>query len=245
MRRARKSEGSKTGTPLWMATFSDLVTLLLTFFVMLMSMASFDETRQIQEVMQSFREALQPAGMGDGLISNLRGDQRSDLRRRDVTFKPLETRDREKGDGQMSDGAVPVADQRSETRLILDHTSYFETGGTALRDEARAQLRTLGQALSDQDVSIFIDGHTDAVGEEGANWSLSMRRAMAVCDALHRDGQIPRERLWARGYGPSRPTARLAEDAARNRRIEIVLSGGDAQIAQALEVVRSLEVNDG
>ena len=46
------------GAPMWMSTFSDMVTLLLTFFVLLLSMASFEDPSKVQAVFESIRSAL-------------------------------------------------------------------------------------------------------------------------------------------------------------------------------------------
>jgi OOP family OmpA-OmpF porin len=71
-----------------------------------------------------------------------------------------------------------------------------------------------------------IEGHTDSVGPDAYNQTLSEQRAQAVVDALVNSG-ISRDRLMARGYGESRPVASndTDEGRAQNRRVAVTVSG--------------------
>jgi outer membrane protein OmpA-like peptidoglycan-associated protein len=72
-----------------------------------------------------------------------------------------------------------------------------------------------------------IEGHTDNVGSDATNSELSLRRALSVRDYLIGLG-VAASRIDVDGYGPSRPVAdnSTADGRARNRRVEIVISGG-------------------
>jgi outer membrane protein OmpA-like peptidoglycan-associated protein len=72
-----------------------------------------------------------------------------------------------------------------------------------------------------------IEGHTDNVGSDATNSELSLRRAMSVRDYLISLG-VPPTSFEVEGYGQQRPVAdNTTEDGrARNRRVEIVISGG-------------------
>jgi chemotaxis protein MotB len=243
--RKKRKETPPPGVPPWMATFSDLMTLLLTFFVMLMAMASFERRVEIWDVMESMRDAFSRMGLGDGLVSQIYGEQRSDQRRREESVKPRVVRDRTKQDGELADAVVKVASDKTETRLVLEEDIFFDTGSANLIPGARAKLRDLGLSLAEQQIRIVVEGHTDDIGDEAKNWSLSVERASRVVEVLHMDGRIEIERLTARGHGPSQPIAKFEEDVMRNRRIELVLSGDDAQVYEALDAVRRLGVTGG
>lgn len=239
-KRKKKEPDPPPGVPAWMATFSDLVTLLLTFFVMLMAMASFDESAELDTALESLREALAQMGFGDGLISMVFGeDVLSDNFRKDDTVRPDEARDRPKQDADVSDAVVRVSRDKTEVRLTLDEQVYFTSGSTSLRPGARARLRDLSLVLADHDVDIRVEGHTDGEGDEMTNWSLSLRRAMVVTDVIHEEAHVPVDRLQARGYGAFRPEVLLDDDQARNRRIDLVVTGSDAETAQALAELRT------
>ena len=74
------------------------------------------------------------------------------------------------------------------------------------------------------DVRLEVQGHTDDVGNDGANLDLSQRRAEAVVRWFTTHG-VDAARLRAAGYGESRPVAENASDAGRaeNRRVEFQL----------------------
>lgn len=108
--------------------------------------------------------------------------------------------------------------------VVPDLKIFFPFNSADLTEQARAQLDQLGRALASPELRPFrfrIAGHTDAVGSEAYNESLSARRARAVVDYLIARHGISRERLAALGLG-ERELADPADPAsAANRRVEI------------------------
>jgi len=86
-------------------------------------------------------------------------------------------------------------------------------------DEAARTLKDVG------DVTLYVDGYTDAIGTAEYNQRLSERRANAVKDYLERQG-IAASRMTARGFGKSNPVATndTAEGRAQNRRVELIVN---------------------
>jgi outer membrane protein OmpA-like peptidoglycan-associated protein len=76
---------------------------------------------------------------------------------------------------------------------------------------------------------VLVEGHTDSDGPSEYNLQLSRLRAQSVRSALIEGGVSP-DRIEAQGYGKTRPVATNATAAgkAQNRRVEIVLEGGEA-----------------
>jgi len=74
------------------------------------------------------------------------------------------------------------------------------------------------------DLTLNIEGHTDATGSAEINQKLSAARAQAVLTFLKEMG-VPEARMTAKGFGPDQPIAPndTAEGRARNRRVEIIL----------------------
>ena len=131
------------------------------------------------------------------------------------------------GGGGGGSGAAAQA-QPAESGFIDDLRVTFPFDSAEITPEARATLDVLGQALLDGRLSadrFEIAGHTDGVGNEQYNTSLSDRRAQAVVEYLSSNFAIPHERLLGRGYGetyladPDRP------DDPENRRVEILNLG--------------------
>jgi outer membrane protein OmpA-like peptidoglycan-associated protein len=87
--------------------------------------------------------------------------------------------------------------------------------------------RFAGIVASYPDIQFSVEGHTDSTGSVTTNEELSVRRALAVRDYLISQG-IGVARIDARGFAATQPIADNAtsEGRARNRRVEIVLTGG-------------------
>jgi outer membrane protein OmpA-like peptidoglycan-associated protein len=104
----------------------------------------------------------------------------------------------------------------------------FATGTANLNPPARESLaRFSGIVASYPELRFRIEGHTDNVGSDATNSELSLRRALSVRDYLTSLG-VAATRIDVDGFGPSRPVAdnTTADGRARNRRVEIVISGG-------------------
>jgi outer membrane protein OmpA-like peptidoglycan-associated protein len=104
----------------------------------------------------------------------------------------------------------------------------FATGTANLSSFARESLaRFSGIVASYPELRFAIEGHTDDVGSDETNRELSLRRAVSVRDYLV-DLGVPAGSFDVRGFGPTHPVAdnTSAEGRARNRRVEIVISGG-------------------
>jgi outer membrane protein OmpA-like peptidoglycan-associated protein len=113
---------------------------------------------------------------------------------------------------------------RAATRGIL-----FATGSADIRPESTPTLKTIGGMLvAHPNLRLVIEGHTDNVGDDGANLALSGRRAAAVKAFLVAEFAIDAARLETAGVGEARPAADngTAEGREQNRRVELVRTGG-------------------
>jgi outer membrane protein OmpA-like peptidoglycan-associated protein len=103
----------------------------------------------------------------------------------------------------------------------------FKSGSFELLPGARERLaKVSGIVLAYPTLHLQVEGHTDAVGTDEYNQSLSERRASAVRDYLVQQG-IAANSVDARGFGKTQPIAtnETAEGRQQNRRVELVLSG--------------------
>ena len=112
--------------------------------------------------------------------------------------------------------------------LIVSMTGLlFETGKSTLVPNVRENLaRVAGILLGHPGLEIEVEGHTDSVGSDAMNQSLSENRAEAVRQYLLAQG-VPKDAIVSRGFGETKPLATndTAEGKAQNRRVEIVVSG--------------------
>jgi outer membrane protein OmpA-like peptidoglycan-associated protein len=101
----------------------------------------------------------------------------------------------------------------------------FDFNKYTLRPGAREKLAKIGGiSLAHPGLKFEIEGHTDSVGSDSYNQTLSERRADSVRDYLAQQGLSV---LTAKGFGESRPVASNDNAAGRqqNRRVELVVSG--------------------
>jgi len=112
--------------------------------------------------------------------------------------------------------------------LILQNI-YFETNSYKLNEKSKVEIsNAVGLLRDNPSISIQIAGHTDDIGEEAYNLSLSERRAKEVYEILIKEG-INKMRLTYKGFGASRPILPNNSDINRqsNRRIEFFITGTD------------------
>ena len=106
----------------------------------------------------------------------------------------------------------------------IDLAINFEFASAKLTPDARIALDALGQALNDAALrgSRFrVAGHTDAVGGDAANMTLSRQRAQSVAEYLAQQHKVETVRLMVEGYGRSRLLDRNNPNSAVNRRVQI------------------------
>ncbi len=122
---------------------------------------------------------------------------------------------------------LELASKENERGLVITLGDVlFQTGKASLASGAQRTLSRVAELLEAYpDRSVIVEGHTDDVGSETYNQSLSQQRAQSVTDALIADG-VPATRFQVRGLGESSPTVPNTDAASRqqNRRVEIVLS---------------------
>ena len=108
------------------------------------------------------------------------------------------------------------------THFILENV-YFNTGSAILKPESFTALNNLLEVMKlKQSLIIEIGGHTDNVGNETSNLTLSQDRAESVKSYLIKNG-ISSNRISAKGYGQNQPIAdnSTVEGKAKNRRTEV------------------------
>jgi len=104
----------------------------------------------------------------------------------------------------------------------FDMLVNFELNSARLTTDAEINLHQIAKALMDQRLSaanFTVEGHTDALGSESYNLSLSQQRAQTVTTFLLEKG-VAKDKVTAVGLGESSPREENAYDAA-NRRVEI------------------------
>jgi chemotaxis protein MotB len=224
--------------PPWLITYSDLITLLLTFFVLLMSMADLDPVR-FTEASNSLKGAFgirqQPPGADviipvfpapssdtDPYRSSLINNLEHSLK---LKFETLD------GEGSGIDAFAPDSD----TLLVRIHESLlFSPGSAQLRTSSHPFLETIAESIRHHPIDVRIEGHADTTAVESGqyenSWELSTARAVSVLRYLVQQKLLSTERLSAVGYGAEHPLIEDPDESKShlNRRVDIILQANFA-----------------
>jgi len=225
--------------PAWMATFGDLMSLLLTFFILLLSFSSMNQ-KKFSDVAGSVRNAfgiqyIRPGrieALSDSLISLADKEGSPYLRVIDVPSRFPEKRQRllrrlkMSVAGQKLERIVEVDDSPRGVVVRVPGSMLFDASSTSLRPESLVFLHEIAELVKKNPGEVAIEGHTDATGGSSsvANWRISSARAVAALQYLVQVGHVDPHRLRATGFADTRPVAPNDSEEHRraNRRVEFV-----------------------
>jgi chemotaxis protein MotB len=219
----------------WLLTYADMATLLLTFFVLLVSMAVFEKPRfaeNFSSVRQQFGGppvSQTPEQAADSDASAVTGaqDYEEMIRKQENTFREVQTfltRSTRLNEN------VRARIEQGKITLTVPADVMFAPGMEAVLPEARPILRELRELfLKERQENINIKGYTDdsplpAGARFHDNWELSALRAVNILREML-DGGIEAVRLTATGLADMNPIApnTSEENRALNRRVEFEL----------------------
>ncbi|MDG4813376.1 flagellar motor protein MotB [Hydrogenovibrio sp. 3SP14C1] len=236
--------------PTWLATFADLMSLLMAVFVLLFAMSTLD-AKKYEGIVESLTNTL---GHGSGLnqvqleyfkkterinpipseqakpelSSNL--NQNSDSKPLPEKLKPLyesiaKTYERSQHDSNIE---VTIDEDRQQVKVSFPERISFPTGEADLKPGFAAQLQKLKKHI-DNTLLVKAIGHTDkrpiSSGRFKSNWELSSARAAAVIQQLIDDRIITPDQAQVIGVADTHPVDDRDTEAAYalNRRVEIIL----------------------
>ncbi len=233
----KKEKKCPKGAPGWMVSWSDMTTLLLTFFIVIMSFAEIDG-KDFYLVLSSFRGSL---GMFTGgyslsagrleelgqsmqnLPSTMEGRALAKSLKKAISmFKP-----------EIRTKKVRVTEDERGLVITLSGDAFFDPGSAILKDEIRPVLKKVGDIVKGLENFVRIEGHTDGravtiTGEKSGyptNWELSSARSVNVLRYLHEEQTVNPKQLSAVAFGEQRPldSNNTPEGRAYNRRVDIVI----------------------
>jgi chemotaxis protein MotB len=227
-------EEVEEGAPLWVVTFGDLMSLLMCFFVLLLSFSEMDR-KKYRMVSGSMAQAFgiqreKPvfeSPKGQKMIAK-EFDQAIISTKIEESIQPII--DEIKNEYEELKDAVELEIGEDTVTIRMMGETTFDTGKAELHPAFGPLLKKIGAVLSQTKGEIIIAGHTDNIplsgGLFGSNLGLSMARAGSVAEHLLRTSAIDPKRLSTMGFGEYRPLA--SNDSARgrrkNRRVEIIVS---------------------
>ncbi len=219
---------AEPGSPQWVITFSDMVTLMLCFFVLLLSFASTD-SESFRSAAGSVRQAFgaaRPAPLSKPAAASapeVAAEASAPPSATPATIERVRAYLSERG---LND-AVDVLDSPRGVVIRAKDRVLFATAEAELKPEGLAVLDTVTVLSFGFDGRLAVEGHSDDRPMQStrfpSNWELSSARAGAVLRYLLEQGVDP-ALVYVAGYAHTRPIADNAtnEGRALNRRVEFV-----------------------
>lgn len=216
----------------WALTLADMMTLLLCFFILMVSVGQVDR-EQYEAMSEVFAKAMGGKGApAEVLIEDGTSEVRSAAESRKVNLFALQLELSRMLKGESEN--VSLSLQPRAVAISLKNNVLFPSGSASLEDSARSLLLKIERPLADTGYSLTIEGHTDdvpiATDRYPSNWELSSARAAAVARFFIDEGFKP-ERIQIKGLADTRPLAPNLDAAgepieanrAQNRRVVILV----------------------
>ncbi|SDH31338.1 chemotaxis protein MotB [Alteribacillus persepolensis] len=233
----RREKKPQKGSPKWMVTFSDIVLLVLVFFVMLFSMSVID-AKKFQAIADSFQDQamfesfssiaeLENQNMDtDSSAGNANTAQEEEEINLDELLQEVQAYLEE---NDLNEYISATRDDRGVV-LVLQEQLLFHTGEADILSEGEPFLNKVGTLLELLPNLVKVEGHTDnrpiSTYRYPSNWELSGARASSVIRYLISRHDLEQNRFAATGYGATQPIApnNSEENMQKNRRVVIVIS---------------------
>ena len=241
MRNRRKDLIIRRKVDGWVMTYADMMSLLLTFFVLIVSFSSLQQSK-FKQAAQSLQEAFGILQHQESVIefdNPVYPDRINDSEKADVFYEMQELEQVILESGL--DREVEIQLQDNGVMFRIQAPFLFGSGLAVLRDEPRNVLEELSVLFKKFPYLIRIEGHTDSIPINSArypsNWELSSARAVTVARYFQGLG-LPPERIAATGYGEYHPIGdnSKAQGREKNRRVEIFLQLDKSDLPRADEL---------
>ena len=222
MAKKRKQE-EDSNTLGWMITFSDLITLMFTFFVLLLSLCSL-EAGKIKQMQSACVEAI--GILFEGQYSEVEFKIVVSSKKR-IKKKVLGTENLLRQFSGMKarlldenlQGSLEFEEKEEGLSIIMMDDLLFKTGRAEINPESVSVLRKIGNSFKNFGGSVLVEGHTDNLPIDTerfpSNWELSTARAVNVVRYLTEEVGVTPMVLSAVGYGDTKP--RVPNDTFENR----------------------------
>lgn len=235
---SRKKPEKKEISQEWLTTYSDMMTLILTFFVLLYSFSLID-TNKFRQLAQSMAIALggssQVVTSGSGSIGPVPIDSNPGV---DNSIDSSVNKD--EVEKIYTDVIQFVKDKKLEAKVSIRKESrgvvieiqdkiLFDSAKADLKPESKELLNDIVELLEKFPNEIIVEGHTDNIpinkGYYKSNWELSTDRAVKVARYFVDEKGFSGKRLQAVGCGEYRPidTNNTPEGRQNNRRVNILI----------------------
>jgi chemotaxis protein MotB len=234
-KKKRRREKDSQGGGNWLTTYGDMVTLILTFFILLYSFSTID-VMKFQKMLLSFRGAV---GIVDGgksfdenskIASGRQVTENGSSKQQTLDVLKVARQIQAIVKEQGLEDQISVSVNRRGVVVSIAEGLLFSSGQYELRTDGKKVLATLGRIFAEIPNNISAEGHSDSVpvsrsGVIKDNWDLSAIRSSRIISFLSKSSNLSSKRLQSVGYGKSRPIMPNDTNYHRqmNRRVDLVI----------------------
>ena len=244
----RTSVSAVQPVPLWLFSYGDLVTLMLCFMVLMVSLSTLDN-RALKSVLGSRRSPVPGEySLPDSPASLERARQFSHGVQAGNEHTAREFNSLQNDLSRQHEGDVSIEENAFFQTISIHSEALFEPGSSELSAGGRQMVDRALPYIQVAGFPVVVEGHTGPRrDEEGRNyiaalfdttrdstWTLSLERAAAVYEYLAASG-VPKERLRLAGFGQYQPrfTTLTREGRRKNRRVDLVLDKRNTAITRS------------
>lgn len=226
-------EDPPAGVPEWVVTFGDMMSLLLTFFIMLVSFSEVKEEEKYQAMVEALQQQFGYDLSTDYIVPGNSKPRNSAMAKMAASGRAMKF--------DLMQGGNKVVAPRGDHTLVRmirpgDRTAvgmviFFAEDAVALNDEQRQELTLQAEQLAGKPQIIEIRGHTSLRPAERFtsyqdNWELAYQRCRATMNLLVGELGIDARRIRLSVAGPNEPL-HVGTDTAKlqlNPRVEVYLT---------------------
>jgi len=231
--RKKKAPEEPKGAPAYMLTYGDMMSLLLCFFVLLISMSTM-EVEKMQAAAASLKGALSALPFQDRIVPSPMVPKRpvKGLEKRGKRSKAL-AKLKQVISAQNLQEVVTVVETQQGIHLVIGNPALFDTGRAEIKPEFAPFLKQAVEVVYTGSETFRVEGHTDNVPIHNPqfedNWELSIARSLSVIRFIRSQVDIDPARLRPVGCGEFHPVASNDKEEGRsqNRRVEIFIEMED------------------
>ena len=223
----------------WLVSYADFITLLFAFFATMYAISSVD-SQKLSKVAHALQVAFDDSARGRAIASGqgVMPEHGATLAAKpERSASEVEATVSTELAAELASNRVELIVSRRGVTLSIPEAGTFATGRDELSEGAQTLAARIAGTLAGFSNAVRVEGHTDDVPIHNvrfsSNWDLSAARASRVVEFLIDRGVEP-ERLSATGYAEFHPRApnTTAATRASNRRIDLVIMNGTAQVAE-------------
>ncbi len=239
----QNTEEEEEGAPAWVVTFGDLMSLLLCFFVLLLSFSemdrqlyrevagsmaqafgvqrkipTFDSPKGMKIIARNFDQEIIPSKERLEIIATQEKEEVGNELKKEVETSFKDIKDN-----------IQIKTGKNQVTIRLMGETAFDSGEAKIKEQVIPLIRKIGAVLKGTKGDIIIAGHTDNVPITGglykSNLKLSIARAATVAEFLIHKSSVEPKRIATMGFGKYRPIESNDTPRGRqkNRRVEIIL----------------------